>query len=420
MNTSEELCDKILNSIDTLSNSDLNTHLGVKSIYTHDVIRVFNRVNTLLKRMDIEHSTHLSGIVTTSILKEIYDVFIAYVYSRDLREACLKMIIDQHWPGIDSYSVVYEIINLSPKYSFNSDDTSFFFGRSEHIPLKSNFHNDFVIESFVNVIEQITVGVTNNETMLLVGETGTGKTTIVQNIAHVMGKKLNVFNMSQNTDSADLMGGFKPIDTKLMLKPLYIAFLELFCGLLDEIQNKDFLKVLLDSYNKHKSIEFFKCIDHGITSIDSKIKKLEKKNKKNINLEELNAKFNDLKEQLNDTKLKIKKADRSFIFKFIEGKLVQSIKNGDWILLDEINLAPEDVLNKVVSIIDKTVLLTEKADVDNIPIHPDFRMFCCMNPHHSSAGKKALNKVLRSKMTEIFVDELYKPQDITPIVKTNL
>jgi midasin (ATPase involved in ribosome maturation) len=43
-----------------------------------------------------------------------------------------------------------------------------------------------------------------------------------------------------------------------------------------------------------------------------------------------------------------------------------------------------------------------------------------MNPHHSSAGKKMLNPTLRSKMTEIFVDELYKHKDIAPIVQINL
>ena len=43
-----------------------------------------------------------------------------------------------------------------------------------------------------------------------------------------------------------------------------------------------------------------------------------------------------------------------------------------------------------------------------------------MNPHHSSAGKKSLNVILRSKMTEIFVDELSVAKDIIPIVKANL
>ena len=213
------------------------------------------------------------------------------------------------------------------------------------------------------------------ETLLLVGETGTGKTTIVQNIAHVVGKKLHVFNMSQNTDSTDLMGGFKPIDIKLLLKPLYIDFLQLFNSLLDQEKNKDFIKILVKSYNKGKTNEFLKCIEHGMKSIGNKIKKLQKKNSKKETLEQNTVLYENLQNTFTQSKEKIKKADKSFIFKFIEGKLVQSIKNGDWILLDELNLAPEDVLNKVVSIIDKTVLITEKADVENIEIHPEFRMF---------------------------------------------
>lgn len=70
-----------------------------------------------------------------------------------------------------------------------------------------------------------------NETVLLVGETGTGKTTAVQEVARVIGKKLHVFNMNQNTDSADLMGGFKPVDLKYLLKPIYELFLSVFSSL---------------------------------------------------------------------------------------------------------------------------------------------------------------------------------------------
>jgi len=37
--------------------------------------------------------------------------------------------------------------------------------------------------------------------------------------------------MNQNTDSADLMGGFKPVDLKYLLKPIYELFLSLFTNL---------------------------------------------------------------------------------------------------------------------------------------------------------------------------------------------
>jgi midasin len=42
---------------------------------------------------------------------------------------------------------------------------------------------------------------------------------------------MHVFNLNQNTDSADLLGGFKPVDIKYLLKPVYERFLVLFDGL---------------------------------------------------------------------------------------------------------------------------------------------------------------------------------------------
>ena len=65
------------------------------------------------------------------------------------------------------------------------------------------------------------MGINSKETCLLVGETGTGKTTAVQEIASLLNKPLHIFNMNQNTDSADLFGGFKPVDLKYLLKPIY-------------------------------------------------------------------------------------------------------------------------------------------------------------------------------------------------------
>ena len=72
-----------------------------------------------------------------------------------------------------------------------------------------------------------------NEALLLVGETGTGKTTVVQELAKKVGRKLHVFNMNQNTDSADLLGGFKSVDLKYLLTPVYRLFLEVFRALLN-------------------------------------------------------------------------------------------------------------------------------------------------------------------------------------------
>ena len=102
----------------------------------------------------------------------------------------------------------------------------------------------------------------------MVGETGTGKTTLVQDLARRLGQKLIVLvilirisfplsifpvcffynwslqlfifkvflmpifflfqNLSQQSDVADLLGGFKPMDAKLICLPLYNEFEDLF------------------------------------------------------------------------------------------------------------------------------------------------------------------------------------------------
>lgn len=48
----------------------------------------------------------------------------------------------------------------------------------------------------VRSLEQVCQAVKMRESMLLVGETGTGKTTLVQELASTLGKKLHVFNMN--------------------------------------------------------------------------------------------------------------------------------------------------------------------------------------------------------------------------------
>ena len=65
------------------------------------------------------------------------------------------------------------------------------------------------------------------EPVLLVGETGTGKTTLLSRVAAMTRSRLVAFNMSQQTDSSDLLGGFKPVDVRDALLPLLPPFLTL-------------------------------------------------------------------------------------------------------------------------------------------------------------------------------------------------
>lgn len=57
------------------------------------------------------------------------------------------------------------------------------------------------------LIEKICCCLDNNEPVLMVGETGCGKTTVLQYVAKTLGRNLIVINMNQQSDTADLLGG---------------------------------------------------------------------------------------------------------------------------------------------------------------------------------------------------------------------
>ena len=58
----------------------------------------------------------------------------------------------------------------------------------------------------------------HEEPVLLVGETGTGKTTVCQRLAHQLGCKLHIVNCNQHTEAADLLGGYRPARHALVLR----------------------------------------------------------------------------------------------------------------------------------------------------------------------------------------------------------
>ena len=137
---------------------------------------------------------------------------------------------------------------------------------------------------------------------------------------------------------------------------------------------------------------------------------------------EIESQVETLQSQVVELSKRAKKLESGggFIFQFVEGTLIKSIQNGDWILLDEINLASDSVLNKLATIVQGNhILLNERADIVETKLHPDFRIFMCMNPPYSSAGKKQLPQSLRGKLTEIYVAELENESDLWQIIDRN-
>lgn len=103
------------------------------------------------------------------------------------------------------------------------------------------------------------------------------------------------------------------------------------------------------------------------------------------------------------------------MFSFVEGSFVTALRNGEWILLDEVNLAPPETLQRIIGVLEGengALCLAERGDIDYIRRHPNFRIFACMNPA-TDAGKRDLPFSLRSRFTEYFVDDVLDDDDLS-------
>lgn len=225
----------------------------------------------------------------------------------------------------------------------------------------------------------------NSEPVLLVGETGCGKTTVVQLLAEALGKQLHIVNAHQNTETGDLIGSQRPIRNRGTILDALDADLKLALGAL----GLDISGSAEDRLATYKSLQ-----PSRVSSVPLELQ---------------------LRIVANETRSKA-------LFEWSDGALVESMKEGHFFLLDEISLADDSVLERLNSVLEpqKTLLLAEKGTEDSFITAVDgFQMFATMNPG-GDFGKKELSPALRNRFTEIWVPSLSESEDIYNIVRTKL
>ncbi|XP_018599206.2 midasin isoform X2 [Scleropages formosus] len=266
------------------------------------------------------------------------------------------------------------------------------------------------------LLEELAVCVNKGEPVLLVGETGTGKTSTVQHLASLTEHKLRVVNMNQQSDTADLLGGYKPVDHKLILLPLREAFEDLFSQTYSRKQNLTFLGHVQTCFRNKRWQDLLKLMDHVCKSALTK----ELHEKPNVTL--LKEQWEALALRLSQTQQQIRACESALVFAFVEGTLAQAVKKGEWILLDEINLAAAETLECLSGLLEGTggsLVLLDRGDTEALVRHPDFRLFACMNPA-TDVGKRNLPPGIRNRFTELYVEELENERDLRTLVSDYL
>ena len=91
------------------------------------------------------------------------------------------------------------------------------------------------------------------------------------------------------------------------------------------------------------------------------------------------------------------------------------MKNGYWIILDELNLAPSDVLEALNRVLDdnREIFLTETQEM--VKAHEHFQLFATQNPAGTYAGRKQLSRAFRNRFLELHFSEIPLPEVVTVI-----
>ena len=412
------------------------TLAGLKPFNAQDIFKVAERFS-----LNSELSTSESDSVRTNYITEnsriacvanIVDVFLGSVrmkndeYRRIVFELGCGEGMYGGW-GLAEEVVDAHVIKRCPEFSIS--DEMVVIGRakfnmtggdfSELSPPKQHFA--FTKHS-LRLLEAIAMCVVVDEPVLLVGETGTGKTTSVQELATILKQTLVVQNISLATDSSDLLGGFRPVTLRQLFRPSYERFIFLFRSTFSQTENSEYLFVVSQYFRREQWKKMLKAFLKASSNALEKIINMKEELKISINgcLVPADKEWMSYMDVIQRLICNLPRITHGFAFAFVEGLLVEAMRTGKWVLLDEINLASPETLQGLVGVLGgQSLCLSEKGDINPVPRHPNFRIFAAMNPP-TDIGKKELSDLLRSRFTEVYVEEMEDKQDLQTVVRRYL
>lgn len=379
-----------------------------------DLFKLLARIS---KTCEFSKSSYATEHMRTLCFAETYDVFAGACPDTFVRRELSQRFSYDGW-GIDAQSAFQYVESRSPSMQLHPSYTEIGRARipvSEVQAMQRITSDSFAITGYsLRLMESIAVCIRQAEPVLLVGETGVGKTRILQHMANLAGRRLVVQNLSLQTDSTDLLGGYKPLELKQVARHVYQAFIDIFTSTFSRRQNADFLSYCATAFEqkqwKKLSLCFRRAAQRGLDKM---------KTEDESSTDAAWIAFKETADRFEQQRLA---CDSGLAFIFSEGALVDAIRKGYWVLLDEINLASLETLQRLYGLLDdsqSSLTLTERGDAQALRRHDDFRLFAAMNPATDS-GKKDLHSSMRSRFTEMYVDEMLNPIELRLVVSAYL
>ncbi|TNE87883.1 MAG: hypothetical protein EP330_16425 [Deltaproteobacteria bacterium] len=192
---------------------------------------------------------------------------------------------------------------------------------------------------------------------LLEGETATSKTSSISFLAALTGHQLVRINLNGQTDTSELVGRYIPNEEQVRLP-------------VDEMMQH--LELLEDE--SRMILERARQTNRSLTGVEKQ-------------------------------QIAANEGIQAPQWRFQEGLIPQAMRHGWWVILDEVNLAEPQVLERLNSVLERnpTLVLTEGPGTrfgpnGDVRVHPDFRIFATMNPAEYQ-GRSVLSPAYKDRWT---------------------
>ncbi|GMH42187.1 hypothetical protein BSKO_10106 [Bryopsis sp. KO-2023] len=304
----------------------------------------------------------------------------------------------------------------------------------------------------IKELEILAMGCQSKRTVLLQGDTCSKKTALVRELARLGGRQLLTISLHQNFETADLIGQWMPLTEKTFqvqlnqkantliddiskhlllyiipvqneqaksssieaLRKAYTLTSEAESGVSSGASQKELAKRGIDALGHLKVVLDTTCQDEGM---DPEVRMLAA-----IMLKSLKYTLDHLEEC-------VALGEDSIGFVFVESELVKALKLGHYILLDNINSAPPEVVERLNSLLeeDPVLVLYEHADGECLSrggggIDSDTRIFATADPKRPNTNKLSaaiLNRMVSVQLPGMDVDltpDNCTTHDLLPIV----
>lgn len=256
-------------------------------------------------------------------------------------------------------------------------------------------------------IESIMIAIEQDLPCILVGPSGSGKSSLLSHVAALAGKPLETFPLNADVDAMDLIGGFEQADphreVQASLSKLMEALDEYVLQVLPA-PISDAAVDLLSGLNLYKGeTELYEIMLLPLVEAlhpDPTIP------------EDLRALLAECLEAMGKP-LTVENPR----FEWLDGVIVKAVESGSWLVLDNANLCSASVLDRLNSLLERPngiLSVNEHSGSGREPRiikpHPDFRIFLTVDPRYGE-----LSRAMRNRSIEIYLDPL--PEEIVAAVE---